>query len=47
MALIMLSVSAGGIYFYFVTLYGLVSTDSEVSDLHQDEWRHFSPDVLK
>lgn len=43
----MLSVSAGGIYFNFVILYGLVSPDSEVSDLHQDEWRPFSPEVLK
>jgi uncharacterized membrane protein SpoIIM required for sporulation len=45
-ALIMLSVSAGGIYFNFVTLYGLVLPDSEVSDLYKDEWRSFSPEVL-
>jgi thiol:disulfide interchange protein len=46
-ALIMLTVSAGGIYFNFVTLYRLISTDSEVSNLKQDEWSPFSSKVLK
>jgi thiol:disulfide interchange protein DsbD len=46
-ALIMLTVSVGGIYFNFVTLYSLVATDSETSNLEQKEWVPFSPKLLK
>jgi thiol:disulfide interchange protein DsbD len=46
-ALIMLTVSVGGIYFNFVTLYSLVATDTEASNLGQKEWIPFSPKLLK
>jgi thiol:disulfide interchange protein len=46
-ALIMLTVSGGGVYFNFVTLYSLISTNSDMSNAGRDEWIAFSPKLLK
>lgn len=45
--LIMLTVAGGGVYFNFITLYSLISTDSEVSNTEKNEWVPFSPKLLK
>jgi thiol:disulfide interchange protein len=46
-ALIMIFISGGGFYFNFVTLYSLISTNSDVSNTGKDEWIPFSPNLLK
>jgi thiol:disulfide interchange protein len=46
-ALIMIAISAGGVYFNFVTLYSLISTDSELSNIGKNEWIPFSTKLLK
>lgn len=45
--LIMLIISAGGVYFNFVTMYNLISTDSDLSKTGKNEWVTFSPKLLK